>query len=166
MQLDQTAYGNHYPLLNPILYPWEKVVPRKKNQKRILIVDDDEELLDLLKTVFKNDQYVKLFTAQDPFEVMEMMSVQVFDLVILDWNLPKLNGFETLLEVENGFKYDPNLPLEWEGKRVKVVVFTGNEKKDCKVCNSKHFRYSGYVPKTQNFASVVRDLRTYINKLT
>jgi len=165
MHLGHTFYNDSYPVANPILYPWETIFPRVKKQKRVLVVDDDADMVDLLKLMFKDDREIKIFTSQDPYEAMEMMSVQVFDFIILDWNLPHLNGLETLLEVEKGFKFDPNLPLEWDQKKVRVIVLSGNERESCKVTNTKHFRYSGYINKAKNAVTIASDLREYFKKV-
>ena len=164
MQLSHTFYNDSYPVVNPILYPWDTILSRPKSQKRVLVVDDDADMIDLLKNMFKNDHDIKIFTSQDPYEAMDMMSVQVFDFIVLDWNLPNLNGLETLLEVEKGFKFDPNLPLEWDRKKVRVIVLSGNERDACKVTNTKHFRYSGYINKAKNAATIISDLREYFKK--
>jgi CheY-like chemotaxis protein len=162
MLIEQNS--NYYPTFNPVLFPFGMSMNRTKAQKRVLIVDDDREIVDLLRTMLQTDENVKIFTAQDPYEAMATMTNQVFDMIILDWNLPNLNGLQTLIETEREFKSDPNIPLEWDNKKVRVIVFSGNERSECKTSNTKHFRYSGYVHKGKNIESIVSDFKEYIQK--
>jgi len=164
MNLTQTLFHDSYAVVNPMLYPWDTIFGIPKSQKRILVIDDDVSMIELVKSVLSDEKDLKVFGAQDPYEAIEMMSLQVFDFIVLDWNLPNLNGLETLIEVERGFKFDPNLPLEWDRKKVRVIVLSGNERDACKVTNTKHFRYSGYINKGQAVGTIVNDLKTYLKK--
>jgi DNA-binding response OmpR family regulator len=73
--------------------------------KNILIVDDDEELTNLYETFLKYDGYkVDAFT--DPIDALYSFRKNVYDLVLLDLKMPKMNGIELSQEMQ---KIDPNL---------------------------------------------------------
>ncbi len=73
--------------------------------KNILIVDDDEDLTNLFKTFLKYDGYkVDAFT--DPIDALYSFGKNVYDLVLLDLKIPKMNGIELSQEMQ---KIDPNL---------------------------------------------------------
>jgi len=73
--------------------------------KNILIVDDDKDLTNLYETFLKFDGYkVDAFT--DPIDALSSFRKDVYDLVLLDLNMPKMNGIELSLELQN---IDPNL---------------------------------------------------------
>ena len=148
------TYGSIYFPLLPI-----RNHSKTKRMKKILIIDQDQEMSQLLKNLLQYDEKIKVTTAQDPFDAMDMMTDQAFDLIISEWDLPKLNGLETLLETEKGFKFDPNLPLEWEDKKVPVIFLSGCEKSVCKPPYTKHFRYLAYINKASNIESIVEKLR-------
>ena len=154
------------PVFNPAVYP---MLPLRKalkprNQKKVLIIDDDQDMSEVLQSFLEKDEHYAISTAQDPFEAMDMMTEQVFDLIVLDWNLPKMNGLETLIQTEKWFRCDPNLLLEWEDRRVPVIIFTGNEKAICKAPYTKHFRYSGYVNKSNTIETIVNSLKQNFKK--
>ena len=73
--------------------------------KNILIVDDDEDFTNLYETFLKFDGYeVDAFT--DPIDALYSFRKDVYDLVLLDLKMPKMNGVELSEELQN---IDPNL---------------------------------------------------------
>jgi DNA-binding response OmpR family regulator len=73
--------------------------------KNILIVDDDEDLTNLYETFLKFDGYeVDAFT--DPIDALYSFRKDVYDLVLLDLKMPKMNGVELFEELQN---IDPNI---------------------------------------------------------
>jgi diguanylate cyclase (GGDEF)-like protein len=60
---------------------------------RILVADDDQEILDLLKFTFESEHY-RVITASDGEKAAELAVKEQPDLVILDVNMPKLSGYE------------------------------------------------------------------------
>ena len=73
--------------------------------KSILIVYDDEDLTNLYQTFLKFDGYkVDAFT--DPIDALSSFNKNVYDLVLLDLKMPKMNGVELSQELQN---IDPNL---------------------------------------------------------
>ena len=73
--------------------------------KNILIVDDDEDLTNLYETFLKYDGYVvDAFT--DPIDALASFKKDVYDLVLLDLKMPKMNGIELSQELQD---IDPDL---------------------------------------------------------
>ena len=80
--------------------------------KKLLIVDDDPDLLDLLNHTFSDAGYSTL-TAGDGLEALKVARAHLPDLIVLDLVLPELDGFtvcETLRR-ENGTARTPILIL-------------------------------------------------------
>jgi DNA-binding response OmpR family regulator len=72
---------------------------------KILIVDDDKNLLSVLKTIFveeKND----VSTCSDGQAAINLLRKTKFDLVITDLMMPGTNGLEVLREAH---KFDPDI---------------------------------------------------------
>ncbi|MBS1958278.1 MAG: response regulator [Bdellovibrionales bacterium] len=133
--------------------------------KRILIIDDDRELSDLIRLALRENPGVRVTVADDPYEAMSIMVGQAFDMILLDWNLPKLNGLKTLLEAEKLFRFDPILPMEWQNKKARVVVFSGDEQEKCKFVNTHHFRFLGHIHKDNTLFNIMRKLNFYIQQV-
>ncbi len=60
---------------------------------RILLVDDDEELLAALEVKLRKEGY-EIETAQDGEVALEKIKANLPDLVILDVNMPRMNGMD------------------------------------------------------------------------
>lgn len=64
--------------------------------RKILIVDDDQEILDLLKANLERWGQVEVVTAGDPEEAKRKVVSEAPDLVVLDLVMPKGDGGEVL----------------------------------------------------------------------
>ncbi len=71
--------------------------------KRILIVDDERDIRDLLEFNLENEGY-KTMQARDGLQAVEKAKLKKPDLVLLDIMLPHKDGFEVLREL----RADPN----------------------------------------------------------
>lgn len=66
--------------------------------KKILIVDDDTELRDHLAEVLKGDGY-QTQSASSAQEAYGKLSLEEFDIVLLDHMMPKKSGIDALIEI-------------------------------------------------------------------
>ncbi len=71
----------------------------------ILIVDDQEANVMLLEQMLRNAGYANITTTQDPRTVCDLHREHRYDLILLDLQMPEMDGFEVmeaLKEVETG----------------------------------------------------------------
>ncbi len=59
----------------------------------VLIVDDDQKVLDMLRRTLTYDGY-DVVTAADGLEAIQLAQEQRPDLVVLDWRMPGLDGID------------------------------------------------------------------------
>ena len=76
---------------------------------KVLIVEDENSLLELLKFNFTKDGF-KVDTAMDGETALEKILYKAPDLLILDWMLPKLSGIELCRRIRKN-KEIKNLPI-------------------------------------------------------
>ena len=76
---------------------------------KMLIVEDEEALLDLLKFNFNKEGY-KIDTATDGETALEKILYKPPDIIILDWMLPKLSGIELCRRIRKN-KEQKNIPI-------------------------------------------------------
>ena len=68
--------------------------------KIILIVDDDEDLTNLFKTFLEYDGY-KVDGFTNPIDALYSFRRNVYDLVLLDLKMPKMNGLILSQKLKN-----------------------------------------------------------------
>jgi DNA-binding response OmpR family regulator len=66
---------------------------QKIDTRTILVVDDDEIMRSALKRILENESY-KVILAEDGLELSKVLETVRLDLVLLDVNLPWVDGFE------------------------------------------------------------------------
>ncbi len=64
---------------------------------RILVVDDDETILELVQDVLSEDY--KVTAANNAAEALELLAADHFDLLILDLGIPGLSGIDAIQKI-------------------------------------------------------------------
>jgi DNA-binding response OmpR family regulator len=65
----------------------------------ILIVDDDPVMCDFARLVLSNAGF-QIVSAENGMQALEMLAVSPVDLILLDIQMPGLDGFETLKRIQ------------------------------------------------------------------
>lgn len=68
------------------------------NETRILIVDDERPIVQLLKLSLERHGY-HVFSAFDGREALQVLDREAVDLMVLDWMMPYVDGLEVLQTV-------------------------------------------------------------------
>ncbi len=73
-------------------------------KEKILIVDDEREIADLIELYLENENYevFKYYTGSDGLNCIQNI---LFDLAILDIMLPDINGFELCQKIRQNYHY-------------------------------------------------------------
>ncbi|MFO7885849.1 MAG: response regulator [Desulfobacteraceae bacterium] len=77
---------------------------------KVLIVDDFATMRRILKNILKQIGFKNLLEADDGTTALEVLEKQSVDLVISDWNMPKMTGLE-LLKILRGDKRYARIPF-------------------------------------------------------
>lgn len=83
-------------------------------QKRILIVDDDDEIRELLEFDVRSSGYF-VDTASDGLEGLNKALNNTYDLILLDVMMPKMNGFDVCKNIRQAKLSIPILMLTAKG---------------------------------------------------
>jgi DNA-binding NtrC family response regulator len=67
---------------------------------RILIVDDEKDMLALLKRIISEETEHEVVTETDPVHALELFKEKAFDLVITDLKMPKMDGIKLLESIK------------------------------------------------------------------
>lgn len=106
------------------------------SNKKILVVEDEKELLDLYVTLLQQEGY-DVDNAADGELALSKASNNTYDLILLDIILPKMDG----LQVLDNLKKTGKLP------KGKVVLLT-NLGQDLVVAKALEFNVRGYIVKS------------------
>ncbi|HKK89913.1 MAG TPA: chemotaxis response regulator CheY [Desulfobacteraceae bacterium] len=90
---------------------------------KVLIVDDFATMRRILKNILKQIGFKNLLEADDGTTALEVLEKQSVDLVISDWNMPKMTGLELLKAVRAHERYAkvPFLMVTAEAQKQNVI---------------------------------------------
>ncbi len=95
-----------------------------KSKRKILIVDDDETILHVLKRFFIREGF-QVSVARDGIEAMERLKVEKPAIVLTDLKMPSLSGTELIQYIQKNTKETAIVvmtayPEEWSGSEVEA----------------------------------------------
>jgi two-component system response regulator (stage 0 sporulation protein F) len=86
--------------------------PKPRGRKRVVVIDDDAAVAEVLNEFFKDNYEVEI--ALNGADGIMAVQVERPDLVILDVNMPGINGLEVLKRIR---EHDPT---------IQVIMLTAN----------------------------------------
>jgi DNA-binding response OmpR family regulator len=91
----------------------------------ILLVDDNHYMRKLVRTLLINIGVRKVYEASDGIAGLDALRIVTPDVVIIDWELPLLNGGEFVRIVRSPGVFPmcdvPIIMLSWNGERSRVI---------------------------------------------
>jgi CheY-like chemotaxis protein len=67
--------------------------------KRIMLVEDEDDIVLLFKMILESDAGLKVDSFTDPFAALNNFKIGLYDLILIDIALPKMNGFELYYKI-------------------------------------------------------------------
>lgn len=98
------------------------LIPQIMKNHRILIVDDDKDLLTSLEYLFEKKGY-SVITANSGKNAIKLFKENETDVVITDIKMPKMDGLTLIKELRN---INSNVP---------IIIFTGYADVDNTICS-------------------------------
>ena len=121
------------------------------SKKRILLVDDDPDVLETVK-FFLNTSDFRVFIARNGREALKQISAEKPDLVLLDIIMPVMDGLEVCKRLKN----DPTT------KPIPIIMLTaGGRRED--VVDSLSAGANGYIVKPFNLPDLVERIEKVID---
>ena len=127
---------------------------RNNNLKILLIEDDMIEVMKFNRTLSKlklNHEIIEADNGEEALKILEDKN-RIPDIILLDLNMPKINGIEflTILKNDEVLKYIPT-----------VILTTSNNQKDLLECYK--IGVSGYVLKPLKYEDYVSKIERVLN---
>jgi len=118
--------------------------------KKILLIDDDVNLQQLMKVIFKSKNYI-VETANNGLEGLEKLETVKPDLIVLDMNMPKMGGLEFYQKICEGQEH-PKYP---------VLVLTARANMEQLF---KQLNIDGFMAKPFEIVDLLTEVETIIEK--
>jgi two-component system, chemotaxis family, chemotaxis protein CheY len=92
-------------------------------QMRVLVVDDFPTMRRIVKTLLRQLGYTNVIEAEDGQAGLAKLQNEKVDLVLLDWNMPKMTGLELLkaIRADDALQHIPVVMITAEGRKEDVL---------------------------------------------
>jgi len=105
------------------------------SKKRILVVDDEEDISKLLRLILEDEGY-EVYVAPNGPEALALLQKELYDLVLLDLLMPGMDGWEVLKQLRTTAK----------ARQTPVILLTGRTT-NLDDLRQDMLQYSAYITK-------------------
>lgn len=112
---------------------------------KILVIDDLEDNLTLINLLL-SDAGAKVTTISDPYEGIKQALVNDFDIILMDIQMPVMNGYEVTKKIR------------MEGKTLPIIALTAHAMKEERM-RALNFGFSGFLPKPINTNELIQTIK-------
>lgn len=123
--------------------------------KRILVVDDSTTMRKMVMASLRDIENVSFGEAANGLEAIEQMETSPFDLMILDLNMPDMNGLEVL-------KFVLAHPT-YQGTPIVILTTRGDEEMRLQAIENGAAMYLTKPFKPQNLADAIHGYLNTVN---
>jgi len=92
---------------------------------KLLVVDDSSAIRKIIKAA-ADVLHMQTEEAEDGLEALEKLAelYKEIDLVLLDWNMPEMNGYDVLVEIKGNelYRHIPVMMVTTEGQQSSIVA--------------------------------------------
>lgn len=138
-------------LVNIIKKVFEKIDGKTK-KRNVLVVDDDPDIVDVVTLCLKDNDIIA-DKAYNGKEALEKTGLKIFDLILLDLNMPGMNGFEVI----------KNLKMNEKTCDIPIVVLTGTYISDADKQNGLTLGVSKYLTKPFSANDLVKEIKEVLH---
>ncbi len=78
---------------------------------KLLAVDDEELILELLEEILTEDQLFELIKEPNAMEALQILHKEEIKLILLDYRMPSMNGDEFVEKLRNGDSINKDVPV-------------------------------------------------------
>jgi len=119
-------------------------------KKRILIVDDEPDITLTFKIVLESTGLYDVYAFNEPSKALANFKAHLYDLVISDIKMPKMNGYEFAQRVKG------------IDKDIKICFLTASEDYYCNILNYKRRRTEYFIRKPIGIAEFLKQMNSIL----
>ena len=76
-----------------------QITKKSPRSKRIMLVEDEDDIVLLFKMILESDVGLKVDSFTDPFAALDNFKFGLYDLIMIDIALPRMNGIELYYKI-------------------------------------------------------------------
>ncbi|NOX59791.1 MAG: response regulator [Planctomycetes bacterium] len=88
---------------------------------KVLLVDDSRTIRNIQKTVLAQIGHTDILEAGDGIEALKVLETQTPDLMLVDWNMPNMDGITLIRKVRETNKKTPIIMCTTEAQKERVI---------------------------------------------
>lgn len=88
---------------------------------RIMLIDDSQTMRKVQKTILSQLGYNDIIEAKDGQDALSQIGATAPDLILLDWNMPNLDGMGFLTRFRQSNKKTPVIMVTTEAEKSRVL---------------------------------------------
>ncbi len=88
---------------------------------KVLLVDDSKTMRNIQKSILTQLGVTELEEACDGLDALSKVSSFAPDLILLDWNMPNMDGLTFIKEYRSGGAKTPVIMVTTEGEKTRVI---------------------------------------------
>ena len=89
---------------------------------KILLVDDSKTMRNIQRKILTELPNVEFAEAADGVEALALLGGAKFNLVMVDWNMPNMDGLTLVTRVRQSDKATPMIMCTTEAEKTRVIV--------------------------------------------
>jgi two-component system, cell cycle response regulator DivK len=120
--------------------------------KKILIAEDSSVIQNLTKKILENQQYT-IVSAKNGKEVLNIISKETIDLILMDINMPQMDGMACAKEIRKSST--PSIAA------IPLIAITGNAR-NYSEAEFTEAGFNNYLPKPLDFDKLVELVKQYV----
>jgi CheY-like chemotaxis protein len=124
--------------------------------KKIIIAEDSSVIQNLTRKILEIQNF-KITSVKNGQEVLEALDKEDFNLILMDINMPKMDGMECAKAIR---KLDDQIKA-----KIPILAITGNAK-NYSMNDFKEVGINEYIPKPLNFDILVDKVKLYVEDRT
>lgn len=118
---------------------------------KILVVDDDREIVDAIEIYLKNEG-MEIIKAYDGMQVLEIVADEPIDLIIMDVMMPKMDGLRATMKIR-------------ESKNIPILVLSAKSEDTDKIIGL-NLGADDYITKPFNPLELIARVKSHLRRYT
>ena len=116
--------------------------------KKVLVGEDSSVIQNLTKKILQFQNY-EITGAKDGQQVLKYLDKENYDILLLDINMPKMDGMECAVKVRE------------QNNDIPMIAITGNAK-NYSIDDFKNVGINDYLPKPLDYDAMVEMVKKYV----